>query len=341
MTVLRREGYGPCMSAITHRQVDSNGISVHVAEMGSGPLVLFCHGFPESWYSWRHQLPAVAAAGFRAVAMDMRGYGSTTQPREIGSYTVSHLVGDVVGVVNALGEDSAVVVGHDWGAPVAWWSALMRPDLFRAVACMSVPYLAPFGALPEGVTMNDLMRANAAGRDYYRLYFQEPGVADVELDADPARAMLGILYSISGDIVERGEHQQGWDGHFPAGERFVDQFVIPSVLPPWLTQADLDYYVAEATRAGFFGGVNWYRNINAIPAILAPFTGSTIRQPSFYIGGAHDLIAGNTPDAIDAMRASLPDLRHCELLAGAGHWIQQERPDEVNAALVAFLGSLG
>ena len=154
---------------ISHRQVEANGLSIRLAEAGSGPLVLFCHGFPESWYSWRHQLPAVAAAGYHAVAMDMRGYGSTTQPKDIGAYTVSHLIGDVVGVVNALGASSAIVVGHDWGAPVAWWSALMRPDLFRAVACMSVPYLPPLPGLPEGVTMNDLMRAMAAGRDYYRL----------------------------------------------------------------------------------------------------------------------------------------------------------------------------
>jgi len=328
------------MSEITHRQVETNGISVHIAEAGTGPLVLFCHGFPESWYSWRHQLPAVAEAGFHAVAMDMRGYGSTTQPKDIGAYTVSHLVGDVVGVVNALGAETAVVVGHDWGAPVAWWSALMRQDLFRAVAGMSVPYLAPIGGLPEGVTMNDLMRAMAAGRDYYRLYFQEPGVAEAEMDADPVRGMLGMLYSISGDIVSDGIHQQGWDGLFPMGERFIDQLVLPRQLPPWLTQADVDYYVGEVSRAGFFGGINWYRNINAIPAVLAPFMGSTIRRPSFYIGGELDLIAGNTPDAIAAMQAALPDLRHCELLPGAGHWIQQERPAEVNAALLAFLRSL-
>lgn len=328
------------MSEISHRQIDANGISIHLAEIGEGPLVLFCHGFPESWYSWRHQLPAVAEAGFRAVAMDMRGYGRTTQPPAISDYTISHLIGDVVGVVNALGEQSAVVVGHDWGAPVAWWSALLRPDLFRAVAGMSVPYLPPIGALPAGVTMNDLMRLMAGERDYYRLYFQEPGIADAEMDADPVRGMLGMLYTISGDIVANGVHQTGWDGHFPLGERFIDQLVLPEVLPPWLTQEDVDYYVGEVSRAGFFGGVNWYRNINAIPTVLAPFVGSTIRQPSFYIGGSLDQIAGNTPDAIDAMKAALPDLRHCELLAGAGHWIQQERPAEVNAALVTFLKSL-
>src|SRR4029077_9679931 len=159
-----------------HAQVEANGISIHAVSMGTGPLVVFCHGFPESWYSWRHQLPVVAAAGFRAVALDMRGYGQTSHPADVSAYSMSHLVGDVVGVVAALGERQAVVVGHDWGAPVAWYSALMRPDVFRAVVALSVPYIPPIGGLPEGLTINDLMRAEAAGRDYYRLFFQEPGV---------------------------------------------------------------------------------------------------------------------------------------------------------------------
>ena len=328
------------MASITHRQVDANGLSVHIAEIGEGPLVLFCHGFPESWYSWRHQLPAVADAGYHAVAMDMRGYGGTTQPGDIGAYTLNDLVGDTVGVVHALGASTAVVVGHDWGAPVAWYSALLRPDMFRAVAGLSVPYTAPFGALPDGVTLNDVMRMMANGREYYRLYFQEPGVADAELDADPRHSVLGFMYTISGDIVADGVHTSGWDGHFTNGERMVDQFVIPDHLPSWLTQDDLDHYVDEITRTGFFGGLNWYRNMNAIPAILAPFVGATIRQPSFYMGGELDMIAGNTPDAIEAMRQALPDLRHCEIIPQAGHWIQQERPAQVTTALVDFLRSL-
>jgi pimeloyl-ACP methyl ester carboxylesterase len=328
------------MTDITHRQVDANGISVHIAEAGTGPLVLFCHGFPESWYSWRHQLPAVADAGFHAVAMDMRGYGGTTQPQDIGAYTVSHLVADVVGVVHALGETTAVVVGHDWGAPIAWWSALLRPDMFRAVAGMSVPYLAPLDALPDGITMNAVMTMMAAGREYYRLYFQEPGKADGELDADVRHSLLGFMYTISGDVLADGVRSEPFDGHFPQGERFVDQFAIPAQLPAWLTEADVQHYVDDLTRTGFFGGVSWYRNIDAVPTILSPFRGATLSQPAFYIGGDTDLIAGNTPDAIDAMRATLPGLRHCELLPGAGHWIQQERPAEVTASLLTFLRSL-
>ena len=167
-----------------HAQVEANGIVVHTVSLGEGPLVVFCHGFPESWYSWRHQLPAVAEAGFRAMALDMRGYGGTSAPAAVEAYSISHIVADVVGVVAATGAEQAVVVGHDWGAMAAWYSALMRPDVFRAVAAMSVPYVPPIPALPEGVTMNDVMLQAAGERDYYRLFFQEPGVAEADLEAD-------------------------------------------------------------------------------------------------------------------------------------------------------------
>lgn len=327
-------------ASFVHEQIETNGISVHTVSVGEGPLVVFCHGFPESWYSWRHQLPVVAAAGFRAVALDMRGYGLTSAPADIGAYSLSHLVGDVVGVVNALGADTAVVVGHDWGAPVAWYSALMRPDLFRAVVAMSVPYTAPFGALPEGMTMNDLMRMNAAGRDYYRLYFQEPGVAEADLEADVHRSVLGFLYSISGDVVADGVHQAGWDGHFPMGQSFSQQLVLPERLPSWLTEDDVAFYVGELTRTGFRGGINWYRNIDVLPAVLAPFTGAAIHQPAMYLGGELDMIAGNTPEAIELLPLVVPGLRTLKMYPGAGHWLQQERAAEVNTELVGFLQAL-
>jgi pimeloyl-ACP methyl ester carboxylesterase len=323
-----------------HGQVEANGISIHTVSIGEGPLVVLCHGFPESWYSWRHQLPAVAAAGFRAVALDMRGYGQTSKPAAVSAYSLSHLVGDVVGVVAALGEHQAVVVGHDWGAPVAWYSALMRPDVFRAVVALSVPYIPPIVGLPEGVTIGDLMRANAAGRDYYRLYFQEPGVAEADLEADISRSVLGFMYTISGDIVADGIHDSGWDGHFPMGETVTQQLVVPETLPPWLSKDDLAFYVEELSRAGFRGGLNWYRNIDALPTLLAPFVGATIDQPALYLGGELDMIAGNTPDALAALPAVVPGLRTMEMFPGAGHWLQQERAAEVSTALVTFLRSL-
>lgn len=325
----------------THGTLEANGISIHYVEVGEGPLVVFCHGWPESWYSWRHQLPTVAEAGFRAVALSMRGYGETSAPQDVGAYTISHLVGDVVGAVNTLAPgEQAVVVGHDWGAPVAWFSALFRPDLFRAVAAFSVPYIPPIGALPEGVSMSTMMELNAGPeREYYRLFFTEPGVAEADFEADVERAVRGVLYTISGDAVADGHLREGWDGHFPKGETMTQQFIVPEQLPAWLTEDDVGFYVAQHSKAGFRGGFNWYRNIDAIPAITAPYLGSTIEQPVLYMAGSTDMIAGNTPDSLAAVQ-SLPDVRHYEILDGAGHWIQQECPTEVNAALVGFLHGL-
>lgn len=323
-----------------HSDVTVNGISLHTVSAGEGPLVVFCHGFPESWYSWRHQLPAVAAAGFRAVALDMRGYGRSDAPADVAAYTLSHLVADVVGVVNAVGATDAVVVGHDWGAPVAWYCALMRPDVFRAVAALSVPYQAPTGCLPEGLTVGDLMRAKASDADYYRLYFQEPGVADAEINADLESFLRGFLYGISGDVVTDGVRESGWDGYFPRGETFIQQLPAPATMPSWITEDDIRIWVAELSRNGIRGGLNWYRNLDATPAILAPFVGSAIRQPAIYLAGEHDLIGGNTAKALDRMRAEVPGLRDVRIYPGAGHWLPQERPDEVNGALLDFLRSL-
>jgi pimeloyl-ACP methyl ester carboxylesterase len=325
--------------ALEHNQIDANGRSIHTVSVGEGPLVVFCHGFPESWYSWRHQLPVVAAAGFRAVALDMRGYGGTTAPEATDAYTLSHMVGDVVGVVAALGERRAVVVGHDWGAPIAWYSALMRPDVFRAVVGMSVPYVAP-AVLPPGVTMTGRMRETAgADRQYYRLYFQEPGVAEADLEADIERTVRGFLYTVSGDVVTDGVFDRGWDGYFPVGQDFMQQLVVPEVLPPWLSEEDVKVYASELTRSGFHGGLSWYRNYDSQPAILGPFVGTTITAPAMYISGENDLIAANPP-ALEKFPTSLPGLRGVHVLPGAGHWIQQERPEQVNDALVAFLLSL-
>jgi len=330
------------VSDFTHGTLDANGISLHYVEVGEGQLVVFCHGWPESWYSWRHQLPAVAEAGFRAVALSMRGYGETTAPQDVGAYTINHLVGDVVGAVNVLAPgEQAVVVGHDWGAPVAWFCTLMRPDLFRAVAALSVPFIQPIGALPDGITTTMAMEMNAGpGRDYYRLFFKEPGVAEADFEADVERSVRGLLYTISGDAIADGHLREGWDGHFPKGETMTQQLIVPDELPAWLTEDDIAFYVAQHTEAGFRGGFNWYRNIDAVPAITGPYVGSTITRPVLYMAGSTDMIAGNTPENLAGVQA-LPDLRHFELLEGVGHWIQQERPAEVNAALIPFLQGLG
>ncbi len=324
----------------THDRVEVNGIAVHTVSVGEGPLVVFCHGFPGSWYSWRHQLPAVADAGFRAMALDMRGYGATSAPTAVDAYSISHIVADVVGVVAMTGVEQAVVVGHDWGAA---GGVVQRADAPRCVSrrCgIERAIYPPIPALPAGVTMNDLMRQAAGEREYYRLYFQEPGVAEAELEVDVDHTLRAILYTFSGDIVADGVHKKGWDGYFPMGDSFVDHLVRPARLPSWLTEDDLAFFVSEFSRNSLRGGLNWYRNLNALPTVLGPFVGAAITQPVLYLAGEQDLVAGNTPQALADLPAQVPGLRHMEIFSGAGHWLQQERAPEINQQLIAFLTSL-
>lgn len=313
----------------SHHQV--NGIRMRVAEKGSGPLVVFTHGWPESWYSWRHQVEAVAAAGYRAVAPDMRGYGDTEAPKEISDYTIFHLVGDIVDLVRVLGEKEAVVVGHDWGAIVAWHCALLRPDLFRAVVGMSVPY-APPGRI-------DLLTSlEAAGiKDFYIQYFQKPGVAEAELERDVRDTLRRVSYSAGGE----GPEGKGFSMLRP-GKGLLDNTADPETLPAWLSEADLDHYVGEFTRAGFRGGLNWYRNLRRNWELSTAWRHCPIRQPSLFIAGERDgvLRFPASKAQIEAYPKTLPGLRGVHILPGAGHWIQRERAAEVNALLVDFLNGL-
>ena len=314
-----------------HHQLDVNGISMHVVEEGGGPLVLLCHGWPESWYSWRHQLTALAEAGFRAVAPDMRGYGRTSAPASPDEYTMLHHVGDLVAVAVALGAGSAAIVGHDWGAPAAWNAALLRPDFFKAVAGLSVPY-SPRGA----ISLTDLLRNQGLDR-FYIMYFQQPGVAEAEFERDPKATLRRVLYSASGNPPDSFQ----WIATLPEGGGMLDTTIEPETLPEWLTAADLDFYAAEFARTGFRGGLNWYRAIHRSWQLLAPWTGVPIRQPSFFIAGTRDgVIRGPAGKAaLEKLEQSLPGLRGKLLIEGAGHWIQQERPAEVNEALIGFLKS--
>src|SRR5256712_8247974 len=216
-------------TTITHRTVETNGIRMHVAEAGSGPLVVMCHGFPESWYSWRHQLAALAEAGYHAVAPDMRGYGQTAAPAEIEAYTLLPLVGDIVGLVDALGEKTAVVAGHDWGAPVAWHSALLRPDVFRAVIGLSVPFR------PRSPVRPSTLMPQTDDAIFYQLYFQTPGVAEAELQRDVRSTMRRMAYSGSGDSPARERL-----GMVSRTGGFLDATIDPETLPPWITEADID-----------------------------------------------------------------------------------------------------
>jgi pimeloyl-ACP methyl ester carboxylesterase len=319
---------------VTHRTVTANAIDLHIAEAGSGPLVILCHGWPELWYSWRHQLPALAAAGFHAVAPDMRGYGRSAAPEAVDAYTIMHLVGDMVGLVAALGEREAVIVGHDWGAPVAWGSALLRPDIFRAVCAMSVPHRVRRSKPP-------LQMIREAGlHTYYWIYFQTPGVAEAEFERDVAATMRRLLYSGSGDLPREGRGQLALV--LKPGGGFLDNTVDPERLPAWLTEDDLAVMTAEYKRTGFRGGLNWYRNIDRNWELLAPFAGLEIRQPALFIAGTRDaVITGEVARrAVDELPTTVPGLKRSLLIEGAGHWVQQERPDEVNAALIDFLKGL-
>jgi pimeloyl-ACP methyl ester carboxylesterase len=323
--------------AITHRVVEANGIHLHIAEQGEGPLVVLCHGFPESWYSWRHQLAALSAAGFRAVAPDMRGYGRSDRPDAVEQYTLLHLVGDMVGLVDALGVDLAVIAGHDWGAPVAWHAALLRPDRFRAVIGLSVPFIRR-GLVPPTSRMP---RSDDA--TFYQLYFQKPGVAEAELERDVRTSIAKLIFSASGDVPRRGTGGSGGQvGMVPHQGGFLSRMASPSVLPAWLTEADLDFYAGEFARTGFRGGLNWYRNIDRNWELLAPFAGAKISVPALYIAGDRDLVVAfrNMDKTIGNLAEQAPRLRGTIMLPGCGHWTQQERAAEVNTAIIDFLRQL-
>jgi pimeloyl-ACP methyl ester carboxylesterase len=312
----------------TERFLQANGLRHHVLEAGSGPLVLLLHGFPEGSHSWRHQLGALADAGYHAVAPDVRGYGQTDAPPDIASYRMRELVADAAGLVEALGERTAVVVGHDWGAVIAWHCALLRPDRFHAVAALSVP-LAP--RPPAAPTV--VLKQRTAGSFFYMLYFQEPGVAEAELEADIRRSLRLIYFNASGE----GSPVGGFLGK-PAGAKLLDGMVDPPVLPAWLTEQDLDAYVADFQRSGFRGPLNRYRNMDRDWEELADVGDAKVTIPALFVAGEKDLVL--VPDAVERMKARVPDLRGVVLLPGAGHWIQQERPVETNAALLGFLGQV-
>jgi pimeloyl-ACP methyl ester carboxylesterase len=321
---------------VHHRFIDTNGINMHVAEQGEGPLVLLCHGFPESWYSWRHQLPTLAEAGFRAVAPDMRGYGRTDRPEPIDQYTLFHLVGDMVGLLDALGAAQAVIAGHDWGAPVAWHAALMRPDRFRAVIGLSVPFR------PRGPDRPTTVMPQTEDAVFYQLYFQTPGVAEVEFEQDIPRFIRATLYSISGDMSRREPTAMMVPRQGGLQARWASEFVNPAILPSWLTEADVDFYAGEFGRTGFRGGLNWYRNIDRNWELLAPFAGAQVTVPALYIAGDRDPVVSFP--AMDRLIPNLsnfvPALRATIMLPGCGHWTQQERVAEVNAAMIEFLQGL-
>jgi pimeloyl-ACP methyl ester carboxylesterase len=317
---------------VTRRDVAANGITLHVAELGQGPLVLLCHGWPELAYSWRHQIPALAAAGYRVVAADMRGYGGSSAPHAVDAYAITDLVGDMVALVAALGETRAAIVGHDWGAAVAWSAALMRPDLFRAVAGLSVPFRARHPQAPP------LQLLRAAGReDFYWFYFNREGEPEAEFERDLPGAMRRVLVCGSGDAP--AGRRLGLT--VPPGRGFLDGCEDPAELPAWLSAADVDVYVAAFRRSGLRGAFNWYRNLDRNWALTAPFQGAKIQPPALFVAGTRDGVIASAMGRLqlEQMDSSVPALRAKVLIEGGGHWIQQERAAEVNAALLRFLAA--
>ncbi|MBO1334013.1 alpha/beta fold hydrolase [Streptomyces sp. VRA16 Mangrove soil] len=316
-----------------HRLVPTPAGRTHLVEQGEGPLVLLLHGFPESWYSWRRQLPALAEAGYRAVAVDVRGYGRSSKPEALDAYRMLELVEDNVAVVRALGEERAVVVGHDWGANIAATSALAHPEVFRAVGLLSVPYAPRGGPRPSEVF------AHMAGGDeeFYVSYFQEPGRAEAEIEPDVRGWLAGFYAALSADTMPGPGAP---DPHFVTrgGGRLVDRF--PAGRPGWLGEDELDFYAGEFERSGLRGALARYRNMDRDWEDLAPYDGAPVVQPSLFIGGSRDASTMWLADAVEAYPKTLPGLVGSHLLDGAGHWLQQERPDEVNRLLVEWLRGL-
>jgi pimeloyl-ACP methyl ester carboxylesterase len=347
------------MSTVRHSNVQANGIRIHVAEQGEGPLVLLIHGFPELWYSWRHQLPALAEAGYRAVAIDQRGYGSSSKLWDPREYSISRLVADAVGVVRALGAETAVVVGHDWGAPVAWTAAWQHPEVFRAVAGLSVPFsgrgLVALPGSPFGeVRPSELHRRIAGeGLDFYQEYFAAFGPVIAEIEQDLRGWMRDAVWSFSGgpplppelvgvDLSRLDPIQviRGSGACIPRGGRMRDRFVTPEVMPAWFTEADLDYFTHEFERTGFAGGLSYYHELDASWEELAPMQGKPVTVPAIFIGGERDVGSVWGAEAIARVKEHIPEFVGTTIIPGSGHWIQQERPAETNRLLIDFLGQL-
>jgi len=307
------------------RTISANGIEIFVREQGQGPLVLLCHGWPELSYSWRHQITAIAAAGFHVMAPDMRGFGQTSAPAEIDAYSIFDNVGDMVALVAASGEKQAVIIGHDWGAPVAWHAAMFRPDIFTAVAGLSVPppmrgRARPLDALREsGIT------------NFYWQYFQAPGAAEAEFERDVGLTMRTLL--------GRGFSDPAAALFVQDGKGFLGDAGADRKLPVWLSKADLSVFTEAYKKSGFRGGLNWYRNIDRNWELTAPWQGAQIHQPSLFIAGSQDSVITGLIGAkrVGDMERVLPNLKDKLIIEGAGHWVQQERAEQVNAALIAFL----
>ncbi|QYJ01397.1 alpha/beta hydrolase [Thalassovita mediterranea] len=310
---------------VSERRVATNGIELNIAEAGEGPLVLLLHGFPESWYSWRHQFKPIADAGYHVVAPDMRGYGKSDKPHEIEAYNQVEVRKDIINLIPALGYDEAIVIGHDWGAPTAWATALHHPDKVRAVGALSVPFMprSPVQPMPA-------MREMFKGQFFYQLYFFEPGVAEAEFEADIRTALKKFLVLAGGETDLTQLTPKGPD------DDMFSSLPDPETLPPWLSEEDLDFYAGEFGRSGMRGPLNYYRN-HDLAWKLTEGAPEHIDQPGFFLGGANDGVIMMAAEAYQAMPNYVRDLRINELIPGIGHWTQQEAPEKTNEVILRFL----
>ncbi len=318
------------------KTIDANGVAIRAAVEGEGPLVLMVHGFPESWYSYRHQITPIAEAGFRAVAIDVRGYGGSQKFPQVADYSMENVVRDVVGVADALSPGKpAILIGHDWGAPIVYNSALIHPDRFTALATMSVVY----GGVPER-SFDEVMKElfDDKNRFFYQSYFREPGKAEAVYDPDPRDFLRRFYYAISGDVKPGS-----WPMNKTSSDTLLDGLEDPKVFPAWMSDADMDYYVREFEGSGFFGPISRYRNHTRDFNYLQQFKDRRIEQPAFFIAGDRDgafNMFNAAIDPLEGMRKFVPNLEGAHVLKGCGHWTQQERPAEVNALLVPWLKTL-
>lgn len=320
--------FGEVVATSTERLVDTNGVLLRVTEAGErgAPVVILAHGFPELAYSWRHQIPVLAEAGYHVLAPDQRGYGGSSRPEAIEDYDIHQLTADLVGLLDDVGAERAAWVGHDWGAVVVWNAPLLHPDRVAAVAGLSVPVL-PRAQVPP----IQAFRQRFGEHFFYILYFQQPGVADAELNGDPARTMRRMIGG------QRSPTDQGAALRMvaPGPEGFIDRLPEPDAPPSWISRDELDHYISEFTRTGFTGGLNWYRNFDRNWETTADLEGATITVPSLFMAGTKDpvLSFARSDRASEVITGPYREV----MVEGAGHWLQQERPDEVNATLLDFL----
>ena len=322
-------------SDLEERLIDTNGIRLRVFLKGQGPLVVFVHGWPELWYSWRHQIEPIAALGYRVAVPDMRGYGGSDKPHEVTAYRMRELTADIAGLIEALGEQQAVVIGHDWGAPIAWHTALLHPDRVRAVGGLSVPYT---GRSP--IPPLDLWASIYKDRFFYQLYFQKEGVAEAEFAADMHRALRMVYYSGCADGIKELMANPPAKG---PDSTMLEAMPDPKPFPAWLSDKELDYYAGQFNAGGMRGPLNRYRCQNMDWEELSHLEGAKITQPSCFIAGELEPVLRFAPgkDMIAIMRENCTeDLRLVEIIPDGGHWIQQEKPEEVNRHLSSFLKQL-